>query len=50
VSVNEPKVAVIVVCPAAMVLARPELATVATDVDDEVQVTPVVRSALEPSL
>lgn len=49
-SLNEPKVAVIVVCPAATVVARPELATVATEVEDDVQVTPVVRSALEPSL
>jgi len=50
VSVNEPNVAVIVVCPAATVIARPELAIVATEVEDEVQVTPVVRSALDPSL
>jgi hypothetical protein len=50
VSVNEPTVAVIVVCPAATVVATPELAIVATAVDDEVHVTPVVRSELEPSL
>ena len=50
VSVNEPKVAVIVVCPAATVVASPEPAIVATEVEDEVQVTPVLRSALDPSL
>jgi hypothetical protein len=50
VSVNEPKVAVIVVCPAATVVASPEPAIVATELEDDVQVTPVVRSALDPSL
>lgn len=50
VSLNEPKVAVIVVCPAPTVVANPELFTVATDVDDDVQVTPLLRSELEPSL
>lgn len=50
VSLNEPKVAVIVVCPAATVVASPEPAIVATEVEDEVHVTPVVRSALDPSL
>jgi hypothetical protein len=49
-SVNEPSVAVIVVCPAATVVTDPELFTVATEVDDDVQVTPLVRSALDPSL
>jgi hypothetical protein len=50
VSVNEPTVAVIVVCPAATVVATPELAIVATEVEEDVHVTPVVRSELEPSL
>jgi len=49
-SVNEPTVAVIVVEPAAMVVAKPELLMVATVVEDEFQVTPLARSALEPSL
>ena len=50
VSVNEPAVAVIVVEPAATVVAKPELLMVATVVEDEFQVTPLARSALEPSL
>jgi hypothetical protein len=50
VSVNEPTVAVIVVCPAATVVVIPELAIVAIEVEDDVQLTPLVRSELEPSL
>ena len=50
VSVIDPIVAVIVVAPAPAVVARPELLMVATDVDEEAQVTPLTRSALEPSL
>jgi hypothetical protein len=44
-----PEVAVMVVVPAATAVARPLLLTVATDVLDEVQVTCVVISWLEPS-
>jgi hypothetical protein len=50
VSLKEPIVAVIVVCPAAIVVARPEALIVARDFDDDVQVTPEVKSALLPSL
>jgi hypothetical protein len=50
VSVKEPTVAAIVVEPAARVAAKPELLTVATVVEEDVQVTPLTRSALEPSL
>jgi hypothetical protein len=50
VSVKEPKVAVIVVCPAAPVVTNPELFTVATEVEDDVHVTPLLRSELDPSL
>ena len=50
VSVNEPTVAVIVVEPAAMVVAKPELLMVATVVEDEFQVAPLARSALECSV
>jgi hypothetical protein len=39
-----------VVCPAATVVTSPELLTVATEVEDELQVTPLLRSELEPSL
>ena len=50
VSVKEPTVAVIVVEPAATVVANPEPLMVATVVEEDVQVTPLTRSALEPSL
>jgi hypothetical protein len=50
VSLNAPTVAVIVVCPAAAVVASPELLTVATEVDDELHVTPELKSELLPSL
>jgi hypothetical protein len=50
VSLKEPRVAVIVVDPAATVVATPEPLTLATEVADEVQVTPLVKSAVEPSL
>ena len=49
-SLKLPAVAVIVVSPAATVVTRPELLTVATEVVDEVQVTPDVKSAVLPSL
>ena len=44
-----PEVAVIVVVPTAMAVARPLLLTVATDVLDELQVTWVVISWFVPS-
>lgn len=50
VSLKEPTVAVIVVCPAPAVEANPELSIVATEVADEVQVTPAARSCVLPSL
>jgi hypothetical protein len=43
-------VAVIVVEPAATVAAMPELLMVATEVDEEVHVTPLDKSWLVPSL
>lgn len=49
-SVSDPRVAVRVVLPAATVVARPELLTVATDVDNELQVTPLTRSCVDKSL
>jgi hypothetical protein len=50
VSVSAPRVAVMVVCPAATVVANPEFTIVATEGEDDVQVTPLLRSALDPSL
>jgi len=50
VSVSEPTVAVIVICPAARVVATPELLTLATEGKDEVHITPLVKSTLLPSL
>jgi hypothetical protein len=50
VSLKLPAVAVIVVCPAATVVARPVLLTVATELAEDVHVTPDVRSAVLPSL
>jgi hypothetical protein len=50
VSVKDPTVAVIVVDPAATVVATAELLMLATEVEDEVQVTPLVKSAVDPSL
>jgi hypothetical protein len=44
VSLSEPTVAVMVVVPAATVVASPELLTVATEVEDELHVTPLTRS------
>jgi hypothetical protein len=49
-SLNEPTVAVIVVEPAAKVVATPELSMVATEVEDEVQETPLLKSELVPSV
>lgn len=50
VSDKAPNVAVIVVWPAATVVTKPAVLTVATDAEDELQVTPLLRSELEPSL
>lgn len=50
VSVNDPTVAVIVVWPAATVVSNPELSMVATGVEEDVQVTPLDKSELVPSL
>ncbi len=50
VSVNAPTVAVMVVDPAARVVANPEASIVAAAGEDEVQFTPVARSWLDPSL
>ena len=49
-SVKEPTVAVMVVPPAARITARPLLSMVATEVVEEVQVTPPTRSWTVPSL
>jgi hypothetical protein len=49
-SVNEPNVAVMVVWPAPAVVTSPDVLTVATDVEEELQVTPLLRSELDPSL
>lgn len=45
-----PEVAVMVVVPTAIVEARPPLATVATDVEDEAQVAVLVRFCVVPLL
>ena len=50
VSLKDPTVAVIVVDPAARVVATPELLMLATEVEDDVQATPLVKSAVEPSV
>lgn len=49
-SLSEPTVAVIVVEPAARVVVNPDPSTVATEVEDEFQVTPPLKSELVPSL
>lgn len=49
-SVNDPTLAVIVVEPAATVVTRPLLSTVATEVEDEIQMTPLARSCEFPLL
>jgi hypothetical protein len=49
-SVKEPTVAVIVAVPAARVVTSPEPSTAATEAEDEVQVTPLLKSLLEPSV
>lgn len=50
VSVSEPTWAVMVTVPAVRREAKPLLSMVATDVAEELQVTPVTRSWLDPSL
>ncbi len=49
-SFNAPRVAVMVAFPAATVVTTPAPFTVATEVSDELQVTPADKSALLPSL
>lgn len=49
-SESDPTVAVIVVLPALTVVTKPVLLTVATEVEEELQVTPLDKSWLEPSL
>jgi hypothetical protein len=49
VSLWDPTVAVIVVCPAPAVVACPEPFTLATEVEDELHVTPLTRSCVDPS-
>jgi hypothetical protein len=49
-SLNDPTVAVIVAEPAATVVASPELSMVATEAEDELQVTALLRSELLPSV
>lgn len=49
-SLSVPTVAVIVHEPVANVEARPFASTLATEVSDELHVTPLFRSALDPSL
>ena len=50
VSLSAPTAAMMLVEPAFTVVEIPELLIVATDEEDEVQVTPLVKSELEPSL
>jgi hypothetical protein len=45
-----PEVAVIVVDPRPVLVASPPLPIMATEADDDVQVTEVVRSLLDPLL
>ena len=49
-SVREPTVAVMVVVPAAKVVAPPFASIVAAEGNEEVQVTPDTRSWVDPSL
>ena len=49
-SVRDPTVAMMVVVPAANVQASPVLSMVATAVEEELHMTPLVRSAVDPSL
>jgi len=49
-SLNAPIVAIMFALPAAIVVTTPAALTVATDVSEDVQVTPADKSALLPSL
>lgn len=49
-SLKDPTLAVIVVVPALNIEASPVLSMVAIAADEEIQVTPLVRSAVDPSL
>jgi hypothetical protein len=49
VSLEDPTVAVIVVCPAPAVVATPEPLILATELEEEVHVTPLARSCVDPS-
>ena len=49
-SVSEPSVALMVVVPALSVVARSEPSTLAIAGEDELQVTPPLRSELVPSV
>ena len=49
VSLRDPTVAVIVVCPAPAVVASPETLMPATEAEEELHVTPFTRSCVDPS-
>jgi hypothetical protein len=49
VSLRDPTVAVIVVCPAPAVVATPEPLILTTELEEELQVTPLARSCVDPS-
>ena len=49
VSLRDPTVAVIVVCPAPAVVATPEPLILATELEEELHVTPLTRSWVDPS-
>jgi hypothetical protein len=49
VSLRDPTVAVIVVCPAPAVVASPEPLMLATEAEEELHVTPLPRSCVDPS-
>jgi len=49
VSLRDPTVAVTVVCPAPAVVATPEPLILATELEEELQVTPLARSCADPS-
>ena len=49
-SVNDPTVALMVVEPAPTVVTKPLLSTVATEVEEEVHVTPLTKSCEDPLL
>ena len=49
VSLRDPTVAVIVVCPVPAVVASPEPLMLATEAEEELHVTPLTRSCVDPS-